>query len=147
MKFYKIEKCLIIELSALIMIPSFNFYEFRNLNLKMNPCILDSSSGSIQPGACVVQTFHAVSLSCDTNTGNQSDCTNCLKCLRIAHNFCPLYMVYPSVMAILLTYLLCRWIGRSGKRMEGRVLRLEIWRYGKLARWIWEISRGNAIVI
>ena len=26
------------------------------------------SSGSIQPGACVVQTFHAVSLSCDINT-------------------------------------------------------------------------------
>ena len=26
----------------------------------------------------------AVSLSCDINTGkNQSDCTNCLKCLRI----------------------------------------------------------------
>ena len=33
---------------------------------------------------CTVQTFHAVSLSCDINTGkNQSDCTNCLKSLRI----------------------------------------------------------------
>ena len=30
----------------------------------------------------VVQTFHAVSLSCDINTGkNQSDCTNYLKCV------------------------------------------------------------------
>ena len=29
----------------------------------------------------------AVSLSCDINTGkNQSDCTNCLKCLRIPNN-------------------------------------------------------------
>ena len=42
---------------------------------------------SIQPGACEVQTFHAVSLSCDINTGkNQSDCTNCLKCLRICNH-------------------------------------------------------------
>ena len=32
----------------------------------------------------MVQTFHAVSLSCDINMGkNQSDCTNCLKCLKI----------------------------------------------------------------
>ena len=38
-------------------------------------------SGSIQPVAGVVQ---AVSLSCDINTGkNQSDSTNCLKCLRM----------------------------------------------------------------
>ena len=57
------------------------------------------SSGSIQPDVCMVQTFHAVSLSCDINTGkNQSDCTNCLNCLRITNKAPYMYVNYRLVL-------------------------------------------------
>ena len=45
--------------------------------MKIQPCVLMDQSGAPL----------VVSLSCDINTGkNESDCTNCLKCLRILCN-------------------------------------------------------------
>ena len=67
MKFYKIEKCLIIELSALIMIPSFNFYEFRNLNL--NKLRFHLNCGHI-----MTLYIRALFISCDSSRGKWQVC-------------------------------------------------------------------------
>ena len=56
--------------------------ETVTFNMKIKPCILMDQSGA----RCMhVKQSMVWSLSCDLNMGkNQSDCTNCLKCLRIS---------------------------------------------------------------
>ena len=62
-------------LSFLNTFKNFDQKRFKILSCKkINPCVWMNQSGAPL----------AVSISCDINTGkNQSDCTNCLKCLRM----------------------------------------------------------------